>query len=84
MNSNRDDLFAAADACFKIQKAIPSGGISKEVTEAIDYLFGKVLPKIENELVTSGLSENMDALNSAFKGQLSSMATEYNYTIINK
>ena len=83
MNSNRDDLFAAADACFKIQKANPNGGISKEVTAAIDYLYGKVLPKIERELATDGLSENMEALNSAFQGQFISMAAEYNYSPTN-
>ena len=79
MNSNRDDLFAAADACFKIQKAVQGMAFEKEVTASIDKLYGEILREIDNELSTLGLSENMEALNQLFKEHMANMATEYNY-----
>ncbi len=79
MNSNRDDLFAATDACFKMQKALQGMVFEKEVTAALNNLYGKILPGIENELSTLGLSENMEALNQLFKDHMANMATEYSY-----
>ena len=79
MNSNRDDLFAAADACFKIQKAVQGMAFEKEVTASLDKLYGEILREIDNELSTLGLSENMEALNQLFKEHMANMATEYNY-----
>ena len=81
MNSNRDDLFAAADACFKMQKAVKGMDFEQEVTATINNLYEKILPEIDNELSTLGLSENMDALNQLFKEHMANMASEYNYTI---
>ena len=81
MNSNRDDLFAAADACFKMQKAVQGMELEKELTATLNNLFGKILPDIENELSTLGLSENMDALNQLFKEHMTDMAGEYNFTL---
>ena len=79
INSNRDDLFAAADACFKIQKAVKGMAFEKEVTGTLNKLYGKILPDMENELSILGLSENMEALNQIFKEHMANMATEYNY-----
>ena len=81
MNSNRDDLFAAADACFKIQKAVQGMEFEKEVTASLDKLYGEILPEMENELSTLGLSENMEALNQLFKEHMANMAAEYNYAL---
>ncbi len=81
MNSNRDDLFAAADACFKMQKAVKGMDFEQEVTATINNLYEKILPEIDNELSTLGLSENMDALNQLFKEHMANMASEYNYTL---
>ena len=81
MNSNRDDLFAAADACFKMKKAVQGMALEKELTATLDNLYGKILPDIENELSTLGLSENMDALNQLFKEHMTDMAREYNFTL---
>ena len=81
MNSNRDDLFAAADACFKMKKAVQGMALEKELTATLDNLYGKILPDIENELSTLGLSENMDALNQLFKEHMTDMAGEYNFTL---
>ena len=81
MNSNRDDLFAAADACFKMRGAAQELPFKKEIDAVLDKLYGKILPKIDNELSTSGISESLEMLNQLFKEHMINMATEYNYTL---
>ena len=81
MNSNRDDLFAAADACFKMQRATQELPVGKEIDAVLNNLYGKTIPKINDELVTSSISENLEILHQLFKEHMSNMAAEYNYTL---
>ena len=81
MSSNRDDLFAATDACFRMQKATKDMAFEKEVSQVINKLYKTILPQIEDDLVVSGTSENMDVLNQIFKQHMANMANEYNYSI---
>jgi hypothetical protein len=80
MNSNRDDPFASADACFKMQRATQDLPIKKEIDAVLNNLYGKIIPKINDELAASGISENLEVLHQLFKEHMSNMAAEYNYT----
>jgi hypothetical protein len=64
-----------------MQRATQELPVGKEIDAVLNNLYGKTIPKINDELVTSSISENLEILHQLFKEHMSNMAAEYNYTL---